>query len=280
MPIVISWAGLSTRNALAIAVIPAGVNCLFSLLGMLIIDKCGRRRLMLGSLLGCVIGLAIIGGSFTFSAADPVRVLERPVPEDLPGVTACNASETLQTCADCLAQKCGFCHPSRPFWSRQADGFCLTPDSEKGCLDEVSRSFEETETMDFDVDTCRSNYGLSSLLGLAVFLATFAPGMAHVPWAVNAEIYPEEMRGLGAAAATTMNWVANLIVTQNFLTLVNGIGAANTFYLFGFFAIAGIVTYSIMLPETGGLTLDEVQEVFKARVARQGGEPLRYTRKR
>ena len=107
MPIVISWAGLSARNALAIAVIPAGINCLFSLLGMLIIDKCGRRRLMLGSLLGCVIGLAIIGGSFTFSAADPVRVLERPVPEDLPGVTACNASETLQTCADCLAQKCG-----------------------------------------------------------------------------------------------------------------------------------------------------------------------------
>lgn len=260
------------------SLIPAGINSLFSLLGMLIIDKCGRRSLMLGSLLGCTIGLAMIGSSFNMSVSDPVSVLPERVPEELPNVRACNVTDVLpiETCADCLSRGCGFCHPQRPFWTRQADGFCLSRDSEKGCLDEVSRSFQETETMEFDVDSCRSNYGLSSLVGLAVFLATFAPGMAHVPWAVNAEIYPEDARGIGAAAATTMNWLANLLVTQSFLTLTDSIGIGSTFYLFGFVAIVGMVLYGIMLPETSGLSLDEVQAVFKARIARQGSGPLRF----
>lgn len=48
---------------------------------------------------------------------------------------------------------------------------------------------------DWRVSVC-SRYGFLALIGLALYIAAFAPGMGPVPWAVNAEIYPQKLRGL------------------------------------------------------------------------------------
>lgn len=278
-PTILQLAGLGARNALLTSLLPAGVNSVFSLIGMLIIDRCGRRPLLLASLFGCAVGLAVLGGSFSKAAHDPIPVIHGPLPE---GVSPCpdtlSSASPPQTCSDCLSRGCGFCHPERPFYQRQAPGYCMAPVEESACLDEVGRLFKETETMEFDDEVCRSNHGLSSLVGLMLFLAFFAPGMAHIPWAVNAEIYPEDARGIGAAAATTVNWLANLLVAQTFLTLIEALGTAWTFWLFGIIAVIGLLVYSIMLPETNGLSLEDVQEVFRARIRRHGSEPLRFSR--
>ena len=41
---------------------------------------------------------------------------------------------------------------------------------------------------------CPSRYTGFIVVGLLLYLAAFAPGMGTVPWAVNAEIYPLQVR--------------------------------------------------------------------------------------
>lgn len=41
---------------------------------------------------------------------------------------------------------------------------------------------------------CPSRYTGFIVAGLLLYLAAFAPGMGTVPWAVNAEIYPLQVR--------------------------------------------------------------------------------------
>lgn len=36
---------------------------------------------------------------------------------------------------------------------------------------------------------------------------------------MNSEIYPNWARSTGTAASTTCNWIANLIISQTFLTI-------------------------------------------------------------
>lgn len=44
-----------------------------------------------------------------------------------------------------------------------------------------------------------------------------------MPWAINAEIYPQWARSSGIAVATATNWIFNLIVSLTFLTLMENI---------------------------------------------------------
>ncbi|KAJ6370435.1 hypothetical protein OIU76_028667 [Salix suchowensis] len=59
-------------------------------------------------------------------------------------------------------------------------------------------------------------YGWIAVLGLALYIACFSPGMGPVPWTVNSEIYPEQYRGICGGMSATVNWISNLIVAQNF----------------------------------------------------------------
>ncbi|KAL4307285.1 hypothetical protein AHAS_Ahas16G0263000 [Arachis hypogaea] len=50
-------------------------------------------------------------------------------------------------------------------------------------------------------------YGWLAVVGLALYIIFFAPGMGPVPWAMNTEIYPEEFRGICGGMSATINWV-------------------------------------------------------------------------
>ncbi|KAL8468527.1 hypothetical protein ACS0TY_031657 [Phlomoides rotata] len=51
---------------------------------------------------------------------------------------------------------------------------------------------------------CPSSFGWLALLGLALYILFFSPGMGPVPWIMNSEIYPLQYCGIcGGIAATT-----------------------------------------------------------------------------
>ena len=65
-----------------------------------------------------------------------------------------------------------------------------------------------------------------------------------------------------AGLAATANWVSNAAVAQTFLTLTHSLGGSGAFYLYAAMACAGFLWAFAALPETSGLTLDQVQELF------------------
>ena len=69
-------------------------------------------------------------------------------------------------------------------------------------------------------------------------------------WTVINEIYPGEVRGRAVAVATAVNWGAAFLVSEFFLTVVNAIGQAYTFWLFAAFCALGLIWVYVGVPET------------------------------
>ena len=102
------------------------------------------------------------------------------------------------------------------------------------------------------------------------YLFTFGVGMSSIPWTVNAEIYPTHARSLGTSASTTVNWLGNVVVSATFLSLADDVlGADGAFWLYASIAVAGWIWLYYGMPETKGLSLEEIELLF----AREGDLP-------
>jgi MFS transporter, SP family, galactose:H+ symporter len=98
-----------------------------------------------------------------------------------------------------------------------------------------------------------------TLVALVVFIISFAFSLGPVTWTVINEIYPGEVRGRAVAVATAVNWGAAFLVSEFFLTVVNAIGQAYTFWLFAAFCALGLIWVYVGVPETRRRSLEEIQ---------------------
>ncbi|MGH3423556.1 MAG: sugar porter family MFS transporter, partial [Nocardioidaceae bacterium] len=173
-PTILSDTGLSKGSALAATVIVGVVNLLFTIVAVLLLDRVGRRKLLLTGTVGLLVGLLILGVYFT--------------------------SSTLQDNASVLA-----------------------------------------------------------LVGLLVFIASFAIGLGPVFWLMISEIFPVGVRSPAMAVCTIGNWGANFLVAQTFLSLGHAITRQGVFYLYAGLAVASLVFFAFRVPETKGRSLEDIQ---------------------
>ena len=76
--------------------------------------------------------------------------------------------------------------------------------------------------------------------------------------------------------SATVNWISNLIVAQSFLSVAEAVGTGPTFLILACVAVAAFMFVIVLLPETQGLTFEEVENIWKARARgrKQGTESL------
>lgn len=119
-------------------------------------------------------------------------------------------------------------------------------------------AFDETATQ-----SGPSTVGIVTVICLVVFIASFAFSLGPVVWTVINEIYPNRVRGRAVAVATAVNWASAFVVSQSFLTLVDRIGTAATFWLFSGFSVVAFLWIWRKVPETKGRSLEEIQEIWE-----------------
>jgi len=95
---------------------------------------------------------------------------------------------------------------------------------------------------------------------IAVYVAFFALGMGPGPWLIISEIFPTKVRGRAASVATSALWSSTLVVTFTFLILVNHLGLATTFAIYGGLSFICLFYIWKAVPETKGKTLEQIQE--------------------
>jgi len=95
--------------------------------------------------------------------------------------------------------------------------------------------------------------------GLVIYVACFAFGLGPIFWLLISEIYPLKVRGAAMSAVTVTNWAMNLAVAVTFLTLVGVLGQAGTFWLYGAIAVAAWVFFYLLVPETKGKSLEQIE---------------------
>lgn len=108
-------------------------------------------------------------------------------------------------------------------------------------------------------------YGWLAVLGLVLYIGFFSPGMGPVPWTVNSEIYPEEYRGICGGMSATVCWVSNLVVSLSFLSVAEALGTGTTFLILAGITVLAFLFVLVYVPETKGLTFDEVELIWKER---------------
>ena len=124
----------------------------------------------------------------------------------------------------------------------------------------VALGFATQSTSDTGAGT--SIVGIITLVGLVVFIASFAFSLGPVVWTIISEIYPGRVRGKAVSFATAANWGAAFLVAEFFLTLTSGIGESATFFLFAAMCVLGFIFVWRYVPETRGRSLEEIQEMW------------------
>jgi len=98
------------------------------------------------------------------------------------------------------------------------------------------------------------------LCAMFFYIAGYQVGFGPITWCIVSETFPLEIRGKAIALGVEMNYALNFGVQIIFPTLQEKLGWGRTFCLFCVvlsFAFFYIRTY---VPETTGLTLEEIQD--------------------
>ncbi|KAG6629172.1 hypothetical protein CIPAW_14G065600 [Carya illinoinensis] len=93
------------------------------------------------------------------------------------------------------------------------------------------------------------------LIGGVSGLISFGP----ISWLMVSEIFPLRTRGRGISLAVLTNFGSNAIVTFAFAPLKDFLGAENIFLLFGAIALLSLLFVLLIVPETKGLSLEEIE---------------------
>jgi MFS transporter, SP family, galactose:H+ symporter len=178
-PLIIQSAGVSSASGAILATAGIGVvNVLMTIVSMWLIDRVGRRPLLLTGIAGMIVTLGVLGWAFHSNAR----------------------SEALSWLA---------------------------------------------------------------VISMMVYVASFAISLGPIFWLLIAEIYPLQVRSSSEGLAATFNWGSNLLVSMTFLTLLQGIGAPKTFWLYGLCAIGAWMFSYRLVPETKGRTLEQIEQFWR-----------------
>lgn len=102
--------------------------------------------------------------------------------------------------------------------------------------------------------------GIAVLILVLMGIACYAMTLAPVTWVVISEIFPTKIRGMAMAVATFSLWTTCFILTYTFPLLNNELGAYGTFWLYGTISILGYLFIKSQLPETKGISLEEIEK--------------------
>jgi sugar porter (SP) family MFS transporter len=112
--------------------------------------------------------------------------------------------------------------------------------------------------------TVGSSLGTIAIACLMTYIACFAISLGAIAWILVAEVFPLRVRGRGVAAATLGSGISNFIVSITFLSLIEAIGSARTFAIFGAMSIVTLLFVRFVVPETCGRDLESISLVTEA----------------
>ncbi|QCD77221.1 inositol transporter 4 [Vigna unguiculata] len=269
-PTIVQFAGIASNStALALSLVTSGLNAVGSVVSMLFIDRFGRRKLMLLSMIGIIVCLVILSATFNLAAHHAPAISNQDTVSFganftcQPYTKAPNFSSW--NCMQCLHVGCAFCASTE---NDVLPGACLAAEKR-------IRGMCRAQNRVWFSEGCPSKIGIVAVVILGLYIIVYSPGMGTVPWVLNSEIYPLRFRGLGGGIAAVCNFCASLIVSQSFLSLTQALGTSATFLLFAGFSLVGLGAIYALVPETKGLQFEEVQKLLQ-----NGFKPFPFNRKK
>ncbi|MFP4059528.1 MAG: sugar porter family MFS transporter [Bacteroidales bacterium] len=234
-PEIFEKAGSARDSALLQAIIIGLTNLAFTIVAMSMIDKFGRRKLLLIGAIGMALAHLTIG--ITFKTAE-YKISEK-------------TQVFFEESFDAVAAEKLVALKGTTFESRSA------------FLHELDETLTKEEMQSYKLDILKKSVvlpGLIVLIAIIVFVASFAVSIGPVMWVLLSEIFPNHVRGMAISIAGFFNGTISFLVTFLFPWLLDSIGEANTFFIFSGFMIGTFIFVKIFIPETKGKSLEEIEK--------------------
>lgn len=234
-PSIFEQSGVGQDAAFSQAIWVGIINVVFTIVAMLLIDKLGRKPLMLIGLAGVVISMSV--AAYGFHQAKYTLTTE-----SVSHISSEQVKEKVTTLIDKTY------HSDLEY---------------KEALIEVLGKQEARKHQAELIHAAAKMNALLIMIGILGFVAAFAVSLGPVMWVLLAEIFPNNLRGVGIAFTGLINSIVSFSVQLLFPWELATIGTAATFIIYGAFALIGFVLVYKLLPETKGKSLEEVEQVFE-----------------
>ncbi|WP_095012070.1 MFS transporter [Tsuneonella mangrovi] len=236
-PYVIEQVGVGVDASFLVPVINGVFSIIATSLALVLIDRIGRRTMLLGGL--AVAAISLVACSWAFAHAtyriDPAKVAELPVQIDR---TELRPIVGKQFASDVQLKQA----------LNQALGVEVAQANEAALL--------KTAT--------KMDIGLV-LFGIAAFIAAFQFSIGPILWVILSEIFPTGVRGVAIPACALITSIVNYFVQQLFPWQLVTFGAASVFGTYATCVTIGLVVLWKMLPETRGRSIEDVAAELAAK---------------
>ncbi|XP_046667554.1 facilitated trehalose transporter Tret1-like [Homalodisca vitripennis] len=115
------------------------------------------------------------------------------------------------------------------------------------------------------INTDVSSLGWLPIFSLIGYITLYAIGFGPLPWAVMAEMFPTNVKAVGSALTASFCWVIGFLMTKFFVDVSVSLGQYISFWMFTFFCILMTFFTIFLLPDTRGMSFDEIQDILNNR---------------
>ena len=231
-PMIFEQSGIGTNASFVQAILVGVVNLVFTVIAMMLIDKVGRRPLLLVGLTGITICMLTLSYGF--------------------------GSARYQLSQDSIAQL--------PAELSQAQLMPLADtvyESDLEFRSTISAAIGKAQYQQYESQLVSAAIQMNSLLillGILGFVASFAVSLGPVMWVLFSELFPNQLRGLAISFVGLVNSGISFGVQLVFPWELENLGNSMTFFIYGIFALVGLIFIARNLPETKGASLEELQK--------------------
>ncbi len=112
-----------------------------------------------------------------------------------------------------------------------------------------------------------AGHGWFVAMGLYLFIAFYALGPGVVVWLALSELMPTRIRSNGMSIALVLNQMVSTTFAAIFLPFVSKHGYSSIFFVFAGCTVVYLGAAAFFLPETKGRTLEEIEAHFEGKTA-------------
>jgi MFS transporter, SP family, solute carrier family 2 (myo-inositol transporter), member 13 len=272
------------------------VNFLMTIVGMMLVDRKGRRFLLILGSAGLMLSLIVVGSLFwqtekwDLECREAVQSLVGPQQEltlrfDQPQAARLLAASGLKdegSLADhaslAVIYSYGGFTGATTFVRSDDPATALLHITRQGSVpnNAVEAFFKNpfadlhaARTAPLRIERARigriptARHGSLVALALFSFIAFFAIGPGVCVWLALSELMPTRIRSVGMSIALVINQLVSTTLAVIFLPIVSKYGYSTMFFLFAGFTVIYLVTAAFFMPETKGKTLEEIEQYFE-----------------
>ena len=282
--------GLSDVNAHWGYVVFTLCNFLFTIVGMTLVDRKGRKFLFILGTSGIIVAHLTVGTLFVRTEAhryDAAPALQSMVQGDQLTFRFDEASarqivppgtfNEQRSSLSVIYSFGGFTATSTPV--RTGDSGAGTVEANRAACVPASKveaffrnpfaNLDEARTAPLTIEHAyvspvpSTGHGWLMAIFMYMFVAFYASGPGVCVWLALSELMPTRIRSNGMSVALVINQLVSTTLAAIFLPVVGKYGYSRMFFLFAGFTVIYLLTAALFLPETKGKTLEEIEKHFE-----------------